>query len=362
MNQIAQARRKLRFEKGAMTFANKEFTFALNPKTDLPLKYKESLPMASKQLVEEYMLLANTIVAEFLESKIGPKTLLRVHDDIPDKKKVALAEYFQRLGLDAINLTDSASLNSTVAYQLSQIKDLDQRASIGDAINRKLLGGVSAAYYNCIGVQGVDQTRHYGLNFDRYTHFTSPIRRYADLLVHRLLTICLSGEKLVLDGLDYGEYVDQISTNSYNARKASKDCVTLFHCLLLKEHGPRVFDALVYDLEGNFTANIHVKELNQDLVLNVRDDPRVDSARLNDDELSLVVRFRKCQPLPNHAEAQQEMHLQIFDRIKVKLYASDGFPLEIKSRMLVTREDMDEYETVLQSQQKKSAELEKLVA
>ena len=56
------------------------------------------------------------------------------------------------------------------------------------------------------------------------------------------------------------------------------------------------------------------------------------------------------------------MHLQIFDRIKVKLYASDSFPLEIKSRMLVTRGDMDEYEAALQAQQKKSAELEKLAA
>lgn len=77
--------------------------------------------MSSKQLVEEYMLMANCIVAEYLESKIGPKTLLRIHDDIPDKKKVALVEYFKTLGLEAINVTDSASLNSTVAYQLSQI-------------------------------------------------------------------------------------------------------------------------------------------------------------------------------------------------------------------------------------------------
>lgn len=53
-------------------------------------------------------------------------------------------------------MTDSASVNSTVAYQLSTIKDPERRACISDAVNRKLLGGLSVAYYNCIGIQGVD--------------------------------------------------------------------------------------------------------------------------------------------------------------------------------------------------------------
>lgn len=116
------------------------------------------------------------------------------------------------------------------------------------------------------------------------------------------MTICLSGQQLNLEGLDYGEYVDLISQNSYNARKASKDCVTLFHCLLLKEHGPRVYEALIYDIEGNFSANIYVKELNLDLTLNFREDYRVDSGLFNDEEMSLEIKFKKPLALPDHAE------------------------------------------------------------
>ena len=76
-----------------------------------------------------------------------------------------------------------------------------------------------------------------------------------------------------------------ISRNSYNSRRASKDCVTLFHCLMLKDHGPRVFDALLFDIEGNWSANIFVKELNLDLVINFRDDLRVLDGLFNDDEM-----------------------------------------------------------------------------
>lgn len=148
--------------------------------------------------------------------------------------------------------------------------------------------------------------------------------------------------------------------NSYNARKASKDCVTLFHCLLLKEHGARVYDALIYDIEGNFAVNIYVKELNLDLVLNFREDYRIDSGLFNDDEMSLQVVFKKPLALPDYAEEQERINLQVFDKVKVKLFASETFPLEIKTQILLTREDEAEYEETLAAQEKKQGELDQM--
>jgi DIS3-like exonuclease 2 len=94
--------------------------------------------------------------------------------------------------------------------------------------------------------------QHYGLNFPLYTHFTSPIRRYADLLVHRLLTISLKeGTKTrdLIGGIDYKHYAELCSEKSYNARRAGKECQKLFHCLLLKQQGPRAFTSLVFDVD-----------------------------------------------------------------------------------------------------------------
>lgn len=99
-----------------------------------------------------------------------------------------------------------------------------------------------------------------------YTHFTSPIRRYADLMVHRLLTICLKEKGKtheLIKSIDYAQFAEDCSTKSLNAKKASKDCIRLFHCYLLKKDGPRVYDAIIWDIE-NYSIHIYIEELHID--------------------------------------------------------------------------------------------------
>lgn len=105
-------------------------------------------------------------------------------------------------------------------------------------------------------IDGLDEEDyyHWGLNFGIYTHFTSPIRRYADLLVHRLLTISLKEQEGTLDklhGLDYSEYAQDVSVKAYNSKKASRDCDTLFHCLILKDFGRQVHEAVIFDIQDS---------------------------------------------------------------------------------------------------------------
>jgi exoribonuclease R len=97
-------------------------------------------------------------------------------------------------------------------------------------------------------------------------------------LVHRLLTICLKEQEHTrdkIDGLDYSDYAESISEKSFNSRKASKECQTLFHCFLLKDQGPRVYDCLIFDIDSSY-LNIFVEELNLNLSVKLREDDRID--------------------------------------------------------------------------------------
>ena len=133
----------------------------------------------------------------------------------------------------------------------------------------------------------IDDTRHYGLNFEAYTHFTSPIRRYADILVHRLVTIALKEGEATRDklhGIDYGEYVDRITTRNFNSRQASQDCDTLFHCYLLKDQGPKILPALVFDIDP-FNLHLYLPSLHINTQYRLRDDPRIDQTTYLDSTL-----------------------------------------------------------------------------
>jgi len=198
--------------------------------------------MNSKHLVEEYMLLANVLIAEFIKPFCGPKTLLRAHADMDEDKKIELREFFNKIGMQGnnINLTNSTTLSNSMET-LRYSKDPEDIAKFNVAV-RAIFGHLEAAKYVTINdhMKSPDKFSHYGLNFPEYTHFTSPIRRYADLLVHRLTTICLEhGPKtgLFIEKIDYSQYAENCSEKSLNSKRASKACQRLFHCLLLQKSG-----------------------------------------------------------------------------------------------------------------------------
>lgn len=114
MNQIAQRRREKRLETGSVMFMNREFTFMLDPESKEPMEYCESRKMQSKSLVEEYMLLANVLVAKQLFKYCKDKTVLRAHNDITEDRKERLYEFFQKVGLEGIDLQNAATLSHSM--------------------------------------------------------------------------------------------------------------------------------------------------------------------------------------------------------------------------------------------------------
>mmetsp|Transcript_2600 Transcript_2600/g.4020 ORF Transcript_2600/g.4020 Transcript_2600/m.4020 type:complete len:282 (+) Transcript_2600:1449-2294(+) len=186
MNEIAQKRRANRFEHGSVIFQNREFWFKLDQETLMPVQCQEQARIQSKHLVEEYMLMANILVAEYLLEYCKDKTLLRAHNDIDPLKKTELGEFFEKIGLEGVDLTNA----KTVSHSMERIRREGTSEQL-TIFNRKFLTCLTQATYVTIEDKEPLKYQHYGLNFPVYTHFTSPIRRYADLLVHRLLTICL---------------------------------------------------------------------------------------------------------------------------------------------------------------------------
>lgn len=167
-----------------------------------------------------------------------------------------------------------------------------------DVLNRKFLTCLTQAKYLTVEEREPAEYLHYGLNFPIYTHFTSPIRRYADLLVHRLLTISLKEQEKtreMIEAIDYAAFADLCSEKSLNARKAGRDCQRLFHCLLLKEQGPRVVESLLFDLDAQ-SISLYIEEINIHTTLKLKDDPRIESTEFFGEGTELAVACSFAKP------------------------------------------------------------------
>jgi ribonuclease R len=179
LNDIAQRLRKQRFKKGAINFSSTEVRFKLDEKgKPVGIMVKES--KEAHQLVEEFMLLANRTVAENVgKIKVNKKAIpfpYRVHDT-PDKEKLLpFIEFAKKYG----HQFDMKSPQAIAASFNQMLKDVQGRPE-QHVLEQLGIRTMAKAVYT------TENIGHYGLGFEHYCHFTSPIRRYPDVLVHRIL-------------------------------------------------------------------------------------------------------------------------------------------------------------------------------
>lgn len=188
LNKLAQHLRNKRFENGALDFDRVEVRFEID-ETGKPISvfFKES--KEANKLIEEFMLLANRTVAE----KIGrvvkgakPKTLpYRIHD-LPDPDKLEqLSQFIAKFGYKIRTTGSKKGVANSINKLLEDVKG-KKEANLIETVSIRSMQKARYSVHN-IG--------HYGLAFEYYTHFTSPIRRYPDMMVHRLITSYLDGGK-----------------------------------------------------------------------------------------------------------------------------------------------------------------------
>lgn len=222
LDKIAKILRKRRLKSGAMNIESEEVRFRLD-EDGFPNEVIIKRSKDAHKLIEEFMLLANRKVATYIANKKEKKIpfVYRCHDT-PDPEKVATFGLFiDKFGYD-IDQVNVNQLSKNINKLLSEIKDTPEYSIIQSMAIRSM----AKATYD------VDNIGHYGLAFDNYTHFTSPIRRYADLLVHRILQ-----EELTTGKHSYGSDLDDmckhISRTERKATEAERESTKYFQTLFL---------------------------------------------------------------------------------------------------------------------------------
>ena len=211
LNSIAKKLRKERFEQGAVNFETTEVKFKLDEKGK-PLEVIPKIRKDAHKLIEEFMLMANRAVATFIYKKQGGKSkketlpfVYRIHD-FPDPDRVRdFANFAKQFGhkLQTEDATISRSLNSL----MDKIEGKPEQ----NVLQQLAVRSMAKAKYT------TDPKGHFGLAFAHYTHFTSPIRRYPDMMVHRLLQHYLEDGKPVNEKL----YEDKCVHSSEREKRAA---------------------------------------------------------------------------------------------------------------------------------------------
>ncbi|WP_118975409.1 ribonuclease R [Taibaiella koreensis] len=190
LHEISQKLRTERFKKGAINFSSQEVRFKLDENgVPIGLEIKES--KEANQLIEELMLLANKTVAGFVEKRTVNNSPIpfpyRVHD-VPNEDKLAVfAAFASRFGYK-FNLNDPDKIARSFNEMLANVQGKPEQ----HVLEQLGIRTMAKAIYT------TDNIGHYGLGFDSYCHFTSPIRRYPDVMVHRIVQQCIE-EKVKVD-------------------------------------------------------------------------------------------------------------------------------------------------------------------
>lgn len=237
MNELAQKLRERRFANGAINFDRYEVKFEIDEKgKPINVYFKES--KEANKLVEEFMLLANRTVAEFVgktpKGKAKKTFVYRIHD-LPDPDKMEnFASFIRRFGY---KLKTEGS-KSDVSKGINKLLDQVQGKREENLIETVAIRAMAKAVYSTANVG------HYGLAFDYYTHFTSPIRRYPDMLVHRLLERYLTGGRSVTQN-KYEELCKHCSAMEQTAANAERASIKYKQVEFMSDKLGMVFDGVI---------------------------------------------------------------------------------------------------------------------
>jgi len=332
MHRVAQARRALRFQNGALALNGVKVAFQLGADGEAP-ELCEPYPIRdSNRLVEEYMLLANYLVAERLISHAGDRAVIRNHNPPLHKGLEDVVDVARESVGFHIDATSSQSLQESLSRMGRECND----ELVMQCVTELAMVPMRPAEYLTAGHVEEEEWSHFALNIPYYTHFTSPIRRYADVMVHRLLQATIDGT-IDEDDTLRNEAETQSSCEHCNekrmaSKKAQERSDRVFLSLfLLAKPIKNVLGVVLSVGEKTFTIFVPSLGLSTRAFVDEHKDRFEISLQGEDGKRQIMMQRKGGQVVGQGTDHRtSQVCAKVFAKLKVSCYCKEKAPIDVK--------------------------------
>ncbi|XP_037034813.1 uncharacterized protein LOC119073436 isoform X2 [Bradysia coprophila] len=311
LNSIATILRKGRYDNGCISINQRKIVFDLNENGE-PIAFRPDERGDSNFLIEEFMLLANQSVAKFIFDKFPTIAVLRNH--APPKANMMTELVTKMAGLNhKMDISSAKAIADSIA---AIIRLSGNNEAVSTVLNSMVAKPMVRAEYICSGhIKNITALRHFALSIPIYTHFTSPIRRYPDILVHRLLAAALNLAPIPTRSQDELKSIARTCNDQkYNAKLAGEDSTNLYFLHYLRLFGPIKMRAAVKEQSKGTDLHLMLIDSGHNIRVNIKhNEPEI---KFSVDDGIPRIQFVGCKNL-------SPIRVNIFDVVQVEVSAKD---------------------------------------